>query len=520
MKTKLLVFTMILGLINACSNDDAPTETLKSSEKRITQFVFFAPHNQGLSSDITGLVDEAAKTIELILPFGTNVSALVPHIDISSKARVVPLENQPTDFTNPVAYVVTAEDGTSVTYMASVIIHADTSNKAPDPFLLRQIDNNTLDVAPTPTFKWDSAIDADGDTVSYDLYLDKEADPTTLMAENIADTTFTVPNTMALSLARNYYWQIVAKDGKGGETASEIFTFKVKNLDDAVQLPQPSVSEIFSGRERHASAVFQDQMWVLGGFANGVPSNQPWGSPDGLVWEAPLVNFEERFTPRYFHAATSFEDKMWVSGGVAQGEFANDVWMTTNGGNWDSIAQTQPYTKRSEHTLTAHEGNLWIIGGNSGNGQLADVWRSTDGADWESVTSEAPFGKRNFHQTVSFQGKLWVIGGIDDNAEFKNDVWSSTDGFNWDLVTANAPFSPRGFHKVLVFDDKIWVIGSGSENDIWYSEDGVEWIDATPATSFPVKSAFTTLFYQNKIWILAGSATNEVWSIDYHEFQN
>lgn len=390
------------------------------------------------------------------------------------------------------------------------------ANDPPSSFRLINVPDGSIDVTPTPTLDWEAALDPDGNPVTYDLYLDPN-EVTAKIAENITGTTFTLEPTLALSLARTYNWKVVAKDGKGGETSSAIFSFKVKGLDDAKKLDAQTP---FYPIENHASEVFDQKMWVLGGFDKGEASGTPWESSDGKNWSILIVGSEERFTPRFFHAATVFEDTLWVAGGVAQGSFASDIWYSKNGGRWNKLDQNIGFTERAEHTLTSYNNKMWIIGGSNNSGKLGDVYASSDGASWTRTTELAEFGKRNFHQTVAFHDKLWVIGGIGDNGDFKNDVWNSTDGISWNEVTAHAEFSPRGFHKALVFNDKIWVIGSGTENDIWYSEDGEEWYDATPKNSFPPKNGFTTLFFQNKIWILGGSATNEVWTIDYHFFQN
>ncbi|MFH6602643.1 kelch repeat-containing protein [Maribacter algicola] len=398
-----------------------------------------------------------------------------------------------------------------------VILDPNKGNKPPSSFELINVPDESIDVTPTPTLEWESAMDPDGDSITYDLYVDTIEEPINKVAENIAGTNFTLESTMALSPARDYYWKVVAKDGKEGETSSIVFTFRVKNLDDAKKLDAQTP---FYPIENHTSVVFDQKMWVLGGFDNGEASSTPWESSDGKNWSILIVGSEERFTPRFFHAATVFEDTLWVAGGVAEGVFASDIWYSDNGGRWNKLDQNMGFTERAEHTFTSYNNMLWIIGGSNNSGKLGDVYASSDGSNWTRTVEQAAFGKRNFHQTVAFQDKLWVIGGIDENGDFKNDVWNSTDGISWNEITAHAEFSPRGFHKVLVFNDKIWVIGGGAENDIWYSEDGREWYDASPTNRFPIKSGFTTLFHRNKIWILGGSATNEVWTIDYHFFQN
>ena len=87
----------------------------ESSEKKILEFKFASPA-------VTAEITESAKTIVAVVPEGTNVTSLVPIITISDKATVVPASGTVVDFTNPVDFTVTAEDGSSVVYKATVTV--------------------------------------------------------------------------------------------------------------------------------------------------------------------------------------------------------------------------------------------------------------------------------------------------------------------------------------------------------------------------------------------------------------
>ncbi|MBS6195685.1 MAG: DUF5018 domain-containing protein [Clostridiales bacterium] len=62
------------------------------------------------------------KKIEVTVPYGTDVKSLTPKIEISEKATCSPAPEKAADFTNPVTYTVTAEDGTTAAYIVTVII--------------------------------------------------------------------------------------------------------------------------------------------------------------------------------------------------------------------------------------------------------------------------------------------------------------------------------------------------------------------------------------------------------------
>ena len=526
MKNKILIMVTVIACLMACNNDDDTSTETKSDAKQLTSFVFRAADNPAIDTDVSATIDENNKTISATLPDGTDVTDLIATITVSPKATVSPTGAQ--DFTNTVSFTITAEDGSTSSYTASVTVMEIAANEIPGAFSLLQLANESTDVVPTPTFTWEAATDPDGDTVTYDFYLDNESDPVTLVAEGLPDTTFTVSDTMALSLVRTYYWKVVAKDGEGGETSSEVFSFTTRTLNNAQQVPLENNG--YFPREFFASVVFDDKMWILGGNAQGRFLNDAWSSADGQVWTLVNAQSTNTYEERFFHDAAVYEDNIQIAGGNTESGFSSSVSFSEDGIDWfqqDRSSTDGVFKPRAEHTLTAHDGKLWVIGGggNDADGnavKLADVWKSeSQGIDWQRTVEDPPFVARNLHQTVSFQDNLWVIGGFgDENTGCLNDVWHSSDGITWAEATPNASFSPRGFHTALVFDDKIWVIGgagdAGNVNDVWYSEDGKEWVDATPENSFPVQGNFKAQFFENKIWLLFESG--DVWTIDYHSF--
>ncbi len=67
------------------------------------------------------VINQETHTIDIIMPFGTNRSALIPIIEISEAASINPKSEVENDFSNPVKYTVTAENGVSCVYNVSVI---------------------------------------------------------------------------------------------------------------------------------------------------------------------------------------------------------------------------------------------------------------------------------------------------------------------------------------------------------------------------------------------------------------
>ncbi|HZG75518.1 MAG TPA: glycoside hydrolase domain-containing protein, partial [Paenibacillus sp.] len=66
------------------------------------------------------VIDPAARTVEVPLAEGTDVSALAPSISVSPGASVDPASGEAQDFTEPATYTVTAQDGTTSVWTVSV----------------------------------------------------------------------------------------------------------------------------------------------------------------------------------------------------------------------------------------------------------------------------------------------------------------------------------------------------------------------------------------------------------------
>ncbi|MFC3747289.1 S-layer homology domain-containing protein [Paenibacillus sp. GCM10012306] len=96
-----------------------------NSAKAITAFGF-----EGLSPAVTGTVNESNKTIELTVPYGTDITSLVPTFTttgVSVKVGSTAQESGTTqqNFTEPVTYTVVAEDNTTQDYTVTVTVAAN-----------------------------------------------------------------------------------------------------------------------------------------------------------------------------------------------------------------------------------------------------------------------------------------------------------------------------------------------------------------------------------------------------------
>ena len=133
----LLLVTFVAG----CGDNNGAS---RNSGKSVTAFSL---------AGSTGTVDETAKTISVTRPNGTSVTALVATFvttGASTRVGTVPQASgvTPNDFTNPVAYTVTASDGTSSTYQVTVAV-APVSGQALTSFSLAGVAGTINETART-----------------------------------------------------------------------------------------------------------------------------------------------------------------------------------------------------------------------------------------------------------------------------------------------------------------------------------------------------------------------------------
>ncbi len=70
---------------------------------------------------------------------------------------------------------------------------------------------------------WTDSTDPEGDTVTYDIYLDTANPPVNIVTSFSGDSEYNVTSNLVVNTS--YYWYIVAKDGSGNSYSTETFNF-------------------------------------------------------------------------------------------------------------------------------------------------------------------------------------------------------------------------------------------------------------------------------------------------------
>ena len=114
-----LIAFCLLSLVLGCGGNSSDTVAPESSAKSIKTFSL---------NDVAGTIDEAEHTIAVIMPSGTDVTALVATFTTSTGASVTVGSTPqvsgttPNNFTSPVTYTVTAADSKTQDYTVTVIV--------------------------------------------------------------------------------------------------------------------------------------------------------------------------------------------------------------------------------------------------------------------------------------------------------------------------------------------------------------------------------------------------------------
>jgi len=280
----------------------------------------------------------------------------------------------------------------------------------------------------------------------------------------------------------------------------------------------------FPGRSAHSATVFNNKLWIIGGWKGNKVFNDIWSSKDGISWQC--VTKKAPFRARAAHGVIVFKNKMWLIGGLYFNKNKdirdlNDIWHSKDGVNWVKAKTSARFSSRGGHRLLVFKKQLWIIGGIA---TTADIWVSSDGIKWRNVVAQTEFSSRGGHSALVFNNKLWVIGGIyvDQNNKFNSlsDVWTSNNGVKWTKATEETSFFAGGGHSASVYNNRIWVMGGFRKSGtVFATSDGIDWKDIDLSASFGERVAHTCTVFKGKMWVIGGyngaDHKNDIWFSEF-----
>jgi hypothetical protein len=237
-----------------------------NTEARIIAFAF-----KGFSAEALGVIDEAARTITVVVPFGTDVTNLQPGIALSVEATVSPADGAAQDFTSAVEYTVTAGNGSINTYQVFVVVslfpleiaHIDkTTVTRGDKLTLIgtfAANNNSIDLHTGNVTKYLFPIEADENASSITVTIPATLDAGTYtlsVTANGNEVFYDVPVhiiegnwkiTSFLFSSLNPVVEAVVDDEAKTITATVPFGTDVTGLSPAIELPERATVHPASG---------------------------------------------------------------------------------------------------------------------------------------------------------------------------------------------------------------------------------------------------------------------------------
>lgn len=303
---------------------------------------------------------------------------------------------------------------------------------------------------------------------------------------------------------------------------------------------------------------FGGKLWIIGGWASGVPVAEVWSSADGATWTQ--VTSTAAFGPRFAHqVVTDGSTTMWLTAGRDGYQSARrDVWSSTDGQTWTLITNTAEFGDRADHGAAFFAGTLWVTGGGDNQvwsstsgehwtkqtlssripgmsalaavayqdkvwalGDELQLWSSTDGLAWTEATPTLP-GSTGGPSLLALSDRMMLVGGWQSTGslQYYRGIWQSTDGQNWSPVLAAAPFEAMNLDQIVVFNGKLWAFdGSAADNsvpEVWSSPDGANWTKVVAAAPYGPRFNYTVMVYNNQLWVIAGANTSgslsDAWS--------
>ncbi|MDF1641395.1 Kelch repeat-containing protein [Thalassolituus oleivorans] len=169
----------------------------------------------------------------------------------------------------------------------------------------------------------------------------------------------------------------------------------------------------FDGRSQHELLVFNSRLWLIAGMPDifgDDPSNDVWWTDDGINWQPTTDDAE--FSPRNLHQALVFNDEMWVLGGFADA-LENDVWKSSDGKYW-ALAHKQNFNLTVEYsditTSSGYNGSISPEGDRIANGLQAEF----------TLTPDAGFGILNVTGcNGSLEGRLYTTAALTNDCQIQ-----------------------------------------------------------------------------------------------------
>lgn len=282
-------------------------------------------------------------------------------------------------------------------------------------------------------------------------------------------------------------------------------------------------------RYKHASAVFNGFLYVLGGINNTADSNTVYYAALKADGSVGTWNTTTAFTTvRSDFGAVVRDGYIYISGGYSSASSTlSDVQYAAikSDGTLGSWVTTTPLTQPTfSHGMIAYNGYLYVIGGTDGFSSqynsvfYAPIYANGQVGAW-TATSNFDSTTRNELAAVIYNGRIYVIGGYDG----VNGVDTSTVFFGAiDAPGGAAPSwssggtftTAREGHSTVAYNGYLYILGGQTAtntqtNEVRYAPinaDGTigTWNTTNAFTASIGRADFSAFAYQGFMYVVGG----------------
>ena len=234
---------------------------------------------------------------------------------------------------------------------------------------------------------------------------------------------------------------------------------------------------------RHASVVFDNKLYVLGGFNPDleIPTTRSdMISYDGVSWSS--AGSLPR--PVQYMAAVVFNSKLYVLCGEQD---SGPVY--SNVDSYDGVSWTAepplPGTGRYLHQCVVYMNRIWLMGGENriSSTTFDDVW-TFDGTTWVQQAVTMPIPLKQFKALV-YKDKVYIFGGYTTGTSNENDKIWAFDGTSFtELAVDSGVFGPGNHGGVI--NGKPYFLAKWDGNTAWVGTDVYGLNNSIPEETFDV----------------------------------
>lgn len=261
----------------------------------------------------------------------------------------------------------------------------------------------------------------------------------------------------------------------------------------------------------HSSAVsFKGRLWlVVGDGPDKDKAGRVWSSSDGLDWQLEVV---APFTRRRQHTLTVFNEQLWLIGGYESGTehiYLDDIWRSDDGVHWTRVESLgERFAPRGYHSVNAWNGRLWLIGGYSET-VFSDIWSSADGIQWRRERGDIGYLLHRHRAVIHGDALYLFVIGVSAEDVPATVVLRSENGVDW-VELEQSGFPEGQDHAVVYFESRFWVIAGctsvllvPARLGVWSSDDGLSW-NREPDFPGPDRCLSAAHTLHNSKWFVIG----------------